>query len=61
MTNDFTGVRDPYALDGDEDIVMVNAEAEGEIAERSRRSRRSKNMVSLLKVITCISFMANSR
>ena len=61
MTNDFTGVRDPYALDGDEDIVMVNAEVEGELAEKRRRSRKSKNVVSLLQAIICVSIMTNSR
>jgi hypothetical protein len=60
MTNDFTGVRDPYALDGDEDIVMVNAEGEGEVAEKNRRSRKSKRMVSLLQVIIRVSIMADS-
>lgn len=56
LTNDFTGVRDPWALDVDEDIVMVNAEAEGQGAEKIRRSKtKSKRMVSLLQVIIRVS------
>jgi hypothetical protein len=56
LTNDFTGVRDPYALDVDEDIVMVNAEAEGQVAEKIRRSKtKSKRMVSRLQVIIRVS------
>ena len=45
LINDCTGVRDPYAIDPDEDIVMVNAEVEGETAEKSKRSKKSKRMV----------------
>lgn len=59
ITNDLTGVRDPYALDGDEDIVMVNAEADGEFAEKSRR-RKSKNMVRLLQFMMCAWITADS-